>query len=85
VETGERVGTADKQILVFGKGNRSRPLSDEEEDWEIWMSEELGTVGTEDWERQGRSMASETLGLSAAKCSGVVEGVYDDFKTTLCA
>ena len=73
----------DKHFCFSEKGNKSRPLSDEEEDWEIWMSEELGTVGTEDYGRQGEAMAGETLGLSVGH-AGVVEGVYDDFKTTMC-
>ena len=60
-------------------------MSDEEEDWEIWMSKELGSGVTEEPGRPGESRAGETLGLEMPVCrAGAVDGVYDDLKTTLC-
>ena len=84
METGEGVGTAGRQIPGFSeKGNMSRPLTDEEEDWEILMKEELGTVGTEESGRPGESRAGDILGLPVCN-AGVVDGAYDDLKTTMC-
>ena len=72
-------------------------LSDEEEDWEIWMSgvsdeegrqgmsKDWGSGGTEEPGRPGESRAGKTSGSEMPVCRvGVVEGGYDDFETTVC-
>ena len=76
----------------MGKGNGSQPLSDEEEDWEIWMSGNYDEGG-----RQGMSKDSGSGDMEDRRRSGsgpgremperravVVDGYYDDVKTTVC-
>jgi hypothetical protein len=40
---------------VMGKGNGSQPLSDEEEDWEIWLSENYDEGNHDEGGRRGTS------------------------------
>ena len=75
----------------------SLPLSDEEEDWEIWMSgfsdevgrqemsEDSGSGGTEKAGRPGELMAGKILSLEMpVHRVGVFEGVFEDLKATVC-
>ena len=74
----------------IGKGNSVPPMSDEEEDWEIWMSGNYDEGG-----RQGMSKDSEEGNMEdrrrsgsgswsgremLERSSGVVDGLYEDAK-----
>ena len=69
------------------------PKSDEEEDWEIWMSgsfDDRGRQGmskdsgSEDEEVRRRSGLKVWSGREMSGASGVVEGVSEGIKTTVC-
>ena len=60
---------------VMGKGNGSQPLSDEEEDWEIWMSGNYDEGNYDEGGRRGMSKdEGGRQGLSRGSGSENVEG-----------
>ena len=93
-----RHGREAGQVVFYGKGNRSLPCSDDEEDWEISISgfsdeidrpgmlKDSGSGGTEQSRQPGESEDREGSGLEMpVRRVWVVEGVFEGIETTVCS